>query len=45
MFLKLADLEAIRDGRISLVFRRWSRPTPARPASQTVPSSTAGSPP
>jgi hypothetical protein len=27
MFLKLADLEAIRDGRISLVFRRWSRPT------------------
>ena len=27
MLLKLADLEAIRDGRISLVFRRWSRPT------------------
>jgi len=27
MLLKLADLEAIRDGRIRLVFRRWSRPT------------------
>jgi hypothetical protein len=27
MLLKLADLEAIRDGRIDLVFRRWSRPT------------------
>lgn len=27
MLLKLADLEAIRDGRITLVFRRWSRPT------------------
>lgn len=27
MLLKLADLEAIRDGRISLVFRRWSRPS------------------
>ena len=27
MLLKLADLEAIRDGRIGLVFRRWSRPT------------------
>ena len=27
MLLKLADLEAIRDGRIELVFRRWSRPS------------------
>ncbi len=27
MLLKLADLEAIRDRRITLVFRRWSRPT------------------
>lgn len=27
MLLKLSDLEAIRDGRISVVFRRWSRPT------------------
>ena len=27
MLLKLSDLEAIRDGRIDLVFRRWSRPT------------------
>jgi hypothetical protein len=27
MLLKLADLEAIRVGRIDLVFRRWSRPT------------------
>lgn len=27
MLLKLSDLQAIRDGRISLVFRRWSRPT------------------
>jgi hypothetical protein len=27
MLLKLSDLEAIRDGRITLVFRRWSRPT------------------
>jgi hypothetical protein len=27
MLLKFSDLEAIRDGRISLVFRRWSRPT------------------
>lgn len=27
MLLKLADLEAIRDGRITVVFRRWSRPT------------------
>ena len=26
MLLKLADLEAIRDGKITLVFRRWSRP-------------------
>jgi hypothetical protein len=27
MLLKLSDLEAIRDGRISVVFRRWNRPT------------------
>lgn len=27
MLLKLSDLEAIRDGRISLVFRRWNRPS------------------
>jgi hypothetical protein len=27
LLLKLADLEAIRDGRITLVFRRWSRPS------------------
>lgn len=27
MLLKLSDLEAIRDGRISIVFRRWNRPT------------------
>jgi hypothetical protein len=27
MLLRLSDLEAIRDGRISIVFRRWSRPT------------------
>lgn len=27
MLLKLRDLEAIRDGRITLVFRRWNRPT------------------
>ena len=27
MLLKLADLEAIRDGRITLVFRRWNRPS------------------
>ena len=27
MLLKLTDLEAIRDSRISVVFRRWSRPT------------------
>ena len=27
MLLKLAALEAIRDGRVSLVFRKWRRPT------------------
>jgi hypothetical protein len=27
MLLKLSDLEAIRDGRISIVFRRWNRST------------------
>ena len=27
MLLKLADLEAIREGRITIVFRRWSRPS------------------
>ena len=27
MLLKLSDLEAIKAGKIDLVFRRWSRPT------------------
>ena len=27
MLLTLRDLEAIRDGKIDLVFRRWSRPS------------------
>lgn len=27
MLLRLSDLEAIRDGRVSLVFRRWNRPS------------------
>jgi hypothetical protein len=27
MLLKRADLEAIKDGKVDLVFRRWSRPT------------------
>ena len=27
MLLKRAALEAIREGRVSLVFRKWRRPT------------------